>query len=134
MLDTMIDDGLMRVLRGGVNEMPDDLTRLHAYLKLVAGLLAEKATEHEPTWEMVRQSAAEIETLHDLEFQVGEKAADVPATNLYGVLTKLMIWETLSGSCSGGDEPSVSDDLVRSVRKDLETIVRGEPGMRRQSG
>lgn len=123
MLDEMVDDGLMRVLRGGLDEMPNDLTRLHAFLKLAAGLLAEKAVEREPTWEMVSQSAAEIETLHTLQQQVAEKTASMQASTLYGVLTKLMIWEALTNSCIESDEPSIRDQLVASVRSDLESIV-----------
>ncbi len=129
----MVDDGLMRVLRGGLQEMPDDLAKLHAYLKLAAGLLAEKAVEHEPTWEMVAQSAAEIETLHTLQIQVAEKTASIQATTLYGVLTKLMIWEALTGASVDCDEPSVRDALVSSVRMDLEAIVRGDSALKRRT-
>jgi hypothetical protein len=122
---TKVDNGLMRALREGPEVLPDDLNRLHAYLKLIGGLLAEKATDHEPTWAMALAAAAEIETLQGLEEAVAGKAVAVQARSIWGVLTKLAIWESLEPVGEECEDITLRDRLVWSVRRDLERLARG---------
>lgn len=117
---------LARALRDGTASLPDDLHQLHADLKLVGELLAEKALEHEPTWTLAKVSAAEIEALQKLERIVALKVSETGAEGLPDILAKLAIWELLVSGSDGGDDNSVSHRLVRSVRRDLEAMLRGE--------
>lgn len=118
-----LDNQLMRALREGSGALPLDLNRLHEYLQLIDGLLSEKAHEREPDWAAELAAAAEIETLQGLEQAVLEKAMDVPARTLGGVLTKLAIWASLEPGEEAGT-PSHRDRLVDSVRRDIERIAR----------
>ena len=122
-----VDDCLMRALREGPDVLPDDLNRLYAYVMLISGLLAEKAGEHEPTWRLAEAAGAEIETLHDLEAVVADKAVRVPAGCLNTVLTKLAIWQALEPTAEEAADTSLRDRLVASVRRDLEDLARGGP-------
>jgi hypothetical protein len=118
-----LDNQLMRALREGSGALPLDLNRLHDYLQLIGGLLSEKAQEREPDWAAELAAGAEIETLQGLEHAVVEKAMDVPARTLGGVLTKLSIWASLEAGEEAGT-PSHRDKLVDSVRRDIQRIAR----------
>ncbi len=125
MQDSRVDDRLMRALREGADALPEDLNRLHEYLMLIGGLLGEKAIEHEETWELALAAAAEIETLHDLEAAVSDKVVAVPARDLREVLIKFAIWGSLEAGCEPDGETGVRGRLVRSIRCDIERMVRG---------
>lgn len=125
----------MRALHEGPRALPQDLDRLHDYLRLIDGLLAEKAQEHEPEWALALAAAAETETLQRLEQAVVERAIGVRPRTLWGVLAKLAIWQRLEGC--GEDEaeaPGLRDRLVLSVRSDVERIARSGSGRLRRVG
>lgn len=119
-----LDDQLLRALQEGPAALPDDLNRLFGYLRLIGMLLAEKAQEHEPEWRLALISAAEIETLQNLEQLVVEKAIRVPARTLWSLQAKFAIWATLQPE--GEDFPAVParDRLVESARRDIERLAR----------
>ena len=119
-----LDDQLLRALHEGPAALPDDLNRLLGYMRLIAMLLAEKAQEHEPEWRLVLGSAAEIETLLNLEALVVEKAIGVPARTLPSLLVKFAIWAALQPE--GEDFPAIPrrDLRVESARRDLERLAR----------
>jgi hypothetical protein len=125
-----VDDRLMRALREGPDALPEDLNRLYAYLMLIGGLLAEKATEHEPTWQLAEAAGLEVATLHDLEAVVADKAIRVPAGCLGGVLTKLAIWQALEPTGEEQTDATLRDRLVASVRRDLEKLARNGTAFR----
>lgn len=130
MAGTTVDNALIRALREGPSVLPGDLHRLHAYLMLISGLLAEKACEHEPTLELADAAGAETDSLYSLEAMVAERAARVEARRLVDVANKLAIWAALEG-CDEGDGSSPRDRLVQSVRRDLDALLRdgqGDPG------
>jgi len=114
---------LVRALRDGAAALPDDIHRLNADLKLIAELLAEKASESEPTWTLAAASGAEVETLQKLERLVALKAASLEAARLPDVLAKLAMWEAL-GAGGEDDDTDARDRLVGSVRCDLEAMIR----------
>jgi hypothetical protein len=118
----------MDALRVGAEALPADLHRLHGYLALIDELLAEKAREHEPNWPLALASAAEIETLQALECAVAERAIEVPARTLPGVLAKLDIWAQLEPGCEEDDLPSLRDLLVHSARRDIERLAGSHSG------
>lgn len=122
---TQLDDRLMRAMRQGASALPEDLTLLRAYLRMIDALLAEKATEVEPSWAQACAAAAEVETLQSLEAAVTEKAITMRARDLGDVRAKLEIWRALAASSSECDlYPSPRDRLVMSVESDLERIGR----------
>lgn len=125
MLDIMVDDGLMRVMRHGKREMPNDLARLRTYLEMVSRLLSEKAREVEPDWALAEAAIAEIETLQMLETQVAEKVASLHAETLIDIQNKLVIWELLNSLGDDGEEESGLTQLVGSIKRDLDNILRG---------
>jgi hypothetical protein len=114
----------MRALREGPDVLPDDLDRLYAYVMMIAGLLAEKAVEHEPTWQLAEAAGAEVSTLHDLEAAVADKAIRVRAGCLNSVLTKLAIWQALEPAAEEAEDVSRRDSMIGSVRRDLEQLAR----------
>ena len=73
-----LDDGLLRALQEGAAALPQDLNRLRDYLGTVQDLLAEKANEFEPSWDMAQANLAETETLLVLEEMILDRAAHVP--------------------------------------------------------
>jgi hypothetical protein len=115
------------MMRGGPAAMPDDLTELHHCLSRVAEILAEKAVEREPSWTLALGSAAEIDTLLELEAAIARKAAELPGRSLQAVLDKLAIWHLLARGDDDSDEHSLRRPLVLSVIADLQRIVRREP-------
>lgn len=107
---------LLAVMHDGAAALPDDLGLLKGYMRIIAGLLAEKACENQPTLALENAAAAEIETLLALETVVAEKTARVTCDTLECLRSKLDIWEAM--------EPACSDDLpreaiVQSVRGDI---------------
>jgi hypothetical protein len=118
-----MDGGLMRVLRGGIAALPEDLFRLRDYLMMTNDLLAEKAQEVETNWALACAAAAEIETLQRLEALVVEKAAAVPAGSFRDVLAKLDIWEALGPSEAETECGPQRDRLVQSARADIERLL-----------
>ncbi|MBP7002336.1 hypothetical protein [Amaricoccus sp.] len=121
---TKIDDRLLRAMRQGAAALPEDLTLLRAYLRMIDALLAEKATELEPSWSQACEAAAEVETLMALEAAVTEKAIGVRARNLEDVRAKLEIWRALAAGASECDMSSPRDRLVLSIEADLGRIGR----------
>mgnify|MGYP003405978695 CR=1 FL=1 len=121
---TRIDDRLLRAMRRGADALPDDLALLRAYLRTIDALLAEKATEVEPTWAEACAAAAEVETLMGLETAVAEKAISVRAGNLEDVRTKLEIWRALAAGATECDMSSPRDRLILSIEADLGRIGR----------
>lgn len=121
---TKLDDRLVRALREGASALPEDLTRLRAYLRMIDALLAEKAAEVEPTWALACAAAAEIETLQTLEAAVAERAIATNARDLGEVRAKLEIWRALAAGAADGDMTSPRNRLVMSVEADLERIAR----------
>lgn len=119
-LTDKLDQPLVRALRGGAAALPEDIERLTGYMRLIQQLLGEKAAEHEPTWAQACASAAEIETLQDLEAAVVERAISLRVDNLDGVLTKFGIWRALVEEETQG----LRDRLVLSVEADIQSIVR----------
>ncbi len=119
-----LDTQLTSAIQSGPAALPADLNRLHGYLGLVVGLLAEKAQDCEPDWAGAVSAAAEIEALFRIEDAVAERAIGVPARNLWAVLTKLEIWGDLSPD--GDDDPlrQRRDRLIESVRRDITHIAR----------
>lgn len=121
---TRIDDRLLRAMRRGADALPDDLPLLRAYLRMIEALLAEKATDVEPTWAEACEAAAEVETLMALETSVAEKAISVRARHLEDVRTKLEIWRALAAGATDCDMSSPRDRLVLSIEADLGRIGR----------
>lgn len=121
---TKLDDRLVRALREGASALPEDLTRLRAYLRMIDALLAEKAAEIEPSWTLACAAAAEVETLHTLETAVAERAIATHARDIGEVRAKLEIWRSLAAGAADGDMASPRNRLVMSVEADLERIAR----------
>jgi hypothetical protein len=128
MIDSKVDNRLMRAMREGAAALPADLGRLHEYLMLIGGLLGEKAVEHEETWALALAAGAEIETLQNLEHAVTDKAIVVPARDLSEVLTKFAIWNALVAAGAADEDRGDRDRLIRSIRNDVERIARGGGG------
>ena len=99
--DLKLDDRLTRAMRGGAAALPGDLALLRSYLRLIAGLLEEKATDLEQDWGQACAAAAEIETLHGLEGSVAERAivpthAKIHASDQPAIITSAMAATTPS--------------------------------------
>jgi hypothetical protein len=124
MTKSAVNDALVRALHEGPAVLPKDLHQLHAYLRLIAGLLAEKADEREPTWSMAKANGAEIETLQSLEHVVAGRAAEVEAATFAALLVKLSIWEILLPLGEESDDVAMRDRLVLSIRRDIEAMAR----------
>jgi hypothetical protein len=129
MVAQILDNRLARALCEGAEVLPDDLAQLAQYLRLIDGLLAEKAMEHEAALAQVDESAAEIECLQVLEATVAERAISNRAGGLEEILAKLEIWRALAAGAepSGehGDRGSQRDRLVLSVEADIVKLARG---------
>ena len=80
-----LDTQLVRALREGSTALPNDLGRLRSYLGIIEALLAEKASELEPSWDQACAAAAEIATLQNLEASVAERAIAIRADSLEAV-------------------------------------------------
>jgi hypothetical protein len=120
---TKLDYRLFRAIRRGPGELPGDLDTLRGYLRTIAVLLHEKATEVEPTWEEACAATAEIAALQSLEATVAERAIGVRARSLDEVRAKLAIWRAL-GPGAQDDEPSAPRNrLILSVEADLARLA-----------
>lgn len=127
--DRLLDDRLVRALSEGMRALPEDLEQLAGYMRLLDGLLWERANEHEDTWRQLAASAAEIETLLGLQTAVADRAIAMRAETLPAVLMKFEIWRGLG---AGAEDKDAATDwmaprerLVRSIEADLARIVRG---------
>lgn len=119
---TTLDDRLIRALREGGAALPDDLTLLKSYLKMIDRLLAEKAVEVEPSWSQACDAAAEIQTLQTLEEVVAERTIAVKAGDLGAVRAKLEIWRALAPGAPEGDLGTLRSRLILSVEADLQRL------------
>lgn len=123
MTETTLDYRLVRAIREGAGALPDDVGRLRAYLRTIESLLAEKATELEPSWEQACAVAAEIETLQSLETAVADRAIAIRAADLETVRGKLAIWAELSPGSEDEDMGSPRNRLVLSVASDIDRLL-----------
>jgi hypothetical protein len=119
-----LDTQLVRALREGSTALPNDLGRLRSYLGIIEALLAEKASELEPSWDQACAAAAEIATLQTLEASVAERAIAIRADSLEAVRSKLAIWRTVGPDCDDSDMSSPRNRLILSVDADLERLSR----------
>ena len=123
-LEEFMDMRLLRALEEGPEALPSDLRRLASYLQLIEDLLAEKAREYHPTWEMTVIAGAEQADLHALQESIAERAIDVHAGDTETVLAKLAIWRALEGlelDCEDGlPAGPLRDRLVHSIEADLQ--------------
>ncbi len=114
-----LDNRLVRAMREGQTALPADLRILRNYLRLIDGLLEEKAAELEPSWSQATSTLAEISTLQSLEQTVAERAIAIEAAGLAQICEKLEIWQTLVLGSEEGDPDSTCNRLVFSVIADL---------------
>lgn len=119
-----LDDRLLRAMRGGPEALPRDLARLRSYLRLIAGLLEEKATEVESNWAQACAAAAELDTLQALEATVAERAIAVEAVDLGDVRVKLEIWRALVEGAPDGDLSLAHNRLILSIECDIARLAR----------
>jgi hypothetical protein len=124
---TKLDIRLVRAMRRGAAELPDDLDVLRRYLGTIALLLAEKAADLEPTWDEACAAAAETATLLNLQATVTERAIAVPARSLSEVRTKLAIWRTIGPEAEDGDVCGPRTRLILSVEADLARLSASSP-------
>ncbi|MFO1141107.1 MAG: hypothetical protein U1E59_01755 [Amaricoccus sp.] len=105
--------------------LPADIGCLQGYMRMIEGLLEEKASELEPSWEAACAIATEIETLHALETAVAERViamraltASTPCagSSRYGA-------RSVAGA-DDSDERSPRNRLILSVDADLERMAR----------
>lgn len=122
-----LDNRLIRALREGTGVLPGDLEQLCGYLRLINGLLAEKANELEPSWAMACASAAEIETLQGLQATVAERAIAVRSASLEAVQAKLKVWRELGAGAEDGDVRSPRNRLILSIEADVERLLSSGP-------
>jgi hypothetical protein len=116
MLASTGESDLLAVMQHGSAALPEDLGMLKGYMRAIAGLLAEKACENQPTLALEHAAAAEIEILLSLETLVAEKTAAVSCKSLECLRSKLDIWDVMEPACSD-DLPRES--IVHSVRGDI---------------
>ena len=121
---TALDNRLVRAMREGKTVLPADLGQLRAYLRLIAGLLAEKAEEVEADWDLACLAAAELDTLQTLETAVAERAITVRSNTLDEVRSKLEIWRAISAGDEDCDLREPRNRLILSVEADLERLAR----------
>ena len=119
-----LDYRLVRALREGTEALPGDVGELRGYLRMIESLLEEKASELEPAWDTACATAAEIETLLNLELAVAERAITVQATTLEQVRGKLAIWKALGPDTDDSDMLSPRNRLVLSIDEDIARIAR----------
>jgi hypothetical protein len=123
--DLKLDDRLTRAMRGGPSALPGDLALLRSYLRMIADLLEEKATDLEHDWAQACAAAAEIETLHGLEGAVAERAIGVQASGLDDLRVKLEIWRALIQGLPDEEMASTQNRLVLSIEADIQRLQRG---------
>jgi hypothetical protein len=125
--ESTLDTRLVRAIRGGADALPNDITCLRGYLRMITSLLAEKAAELEPSWEQACAIADEIETLQSLEVAVAERAISIEADTLEAVLGKLAIWRSLSPGTEDEDLGSHRNRLILSVEADVDRMLGRRP-------
>lgn len=114
------ESDLMAVLKQGACALPDDLGLLHGYMKLIAGLLAEKAHENQPTLALENAAGAEIETLLRLEALVAARVSEAECQTYACLRAKLDIWNAMTAP----DSDEIPRELiVRSVRADVTRLA-----------
>lgn len=122
------DTRLARALQEGPEVLPGDAEALTGYLDMIAGLLADHASERQGSWSMAVEAASEVADLLALEEVVAERAISLRAENVESVLQKLRIWRRLDsddGECDDEDgRATVRDRLVLSVEADLTRMAR----------
>lgn len=130
MLASTSGNDLLAVLQHGTAALPEDLGMLKGYMRVIAGLLAEKACENQPSLALENAAAAEIEILLNLETLVAEKTAAVACKSLECLRSKLDIWDVMEPACSD-DLPreaivqSVRSDVVRMTHRNERRILSG---------
>ena len=112
-------DGVTGIVMHGMESRLHDLVTLRRYLTIILDLLAEKASEAEPGWPAIVASAAEIETLLEVEVRIAEKTAEWTAGSLGEVMQKLAIWELLASEDEEAGAGCLGNVVVRSVIDDL---------------
>lgn len=117
-----VDNGLVAALRSGAGELPSELGALGDCLSTIGLLLAEKAAELEPSWGEALATAAEIETLLDLEAAVAERATGIAATSLDELRAKIGIWKALAAGSDDPDPESPRDRLFLSIEADIDRL------------
>jgi hypothetical protein len=118
-----LDIRLVRAMRRGPGELPADLGMLRGYLRTIALLLSEKASEVEASWPDACVAASEIETLLKLEAVVVERAVDVRARTLTDVQVKLEIWRATGAGYHEEDALAPRTRLIYSVEADLARLA-----------
>ena len=122
------DTRLARALQEGPEVLPADAEVLTGYLDMIAGLLADHATERHESWSSAVESEKEIADLLALEEVVAERAVSLRAETVEAVLQKLRVWRRLDsgdGACDDEDgRATVRDRLVLSVEADLTRMAR----------
>ncbi|MDP5122359.1 MAG: hypothetical protein NWP84_00560 [Cyanobium sp. MAG_04] len=122
------DTRLARALQEGPEVLPADAEALTGYLDMIAGLLADHATERHESWSSAVESEKEIADLLALEEVVAERAVSLRAETVEAVLQKLRVWRRLDsgdGACDDEDgRATVRDRLVLSVEADLTRMAR----------
>jgi hypothetical protein len=122
-LTDKLDDRLLNAMGAGATALPEDMERLRGYMRMIQGLLGEKAEDLEATWAASCATDAEIVTLQELEAAVIERTVGIRAASLGEVIAKLEIWKALAEDCADG----LRDRLVLSALDDLTAIARVAP-------
>lgn len=120
MVRTGYESDLITVLHHGAAALPEDLGQLRGYLRLISGLLAEKAQENQQTLALENAAAEEISLLLDLEALVAAKAAEVSCKGYSCIQAKLDIWDAIEPP---DPEPCPRDTIVQSVRGDVARLA-----------
>lgn len=116
-----LDERLLAALRSE-RDLPGDLAALGDCLQTVGVLLAEKASELEPSWGEARAIAAEIETLLTLEDAIAERACAIRAGSLGELRAKFAILRALDDGGPAADAGAGRDRLIRSIGDDLDRL------------
>lgn len=107
--------------------LPEDLEELHDYLAIVKQLIDERSRENGECWSAERASQSELEALLLLEEEISKRVADVQSGSIGDVLGKFEIWDMLLENDSNAEETSGRDQLIRSIRRDLEQLPATMP-------
>ena len=115
-----LDNGLVAALRAGACELPSDLVALGDCLRTVGVLLAEKASELEPSWDEARAIGAEIATLLELEGAIVERACAVASASAADLRAKIAILKALDAGEPEADADDRRYRLILSIGDDLD--------------
>ena len=126
-MEKLLREGLVGIMRWGVDSVPNGLADLRQYLVGVHRMLAEKAEEHESSPELMLTAGAEVEVLLDLEQAIVRKAGEVPASSVPAVLEKLAIWELFAQG--DNEESALGNALVQSAISDLRRLGHPAPAL-----